>query len=222
MAATAPAIEIEVGDREVRVTNPDRVYFPARGETKRDLVKYYLGGRRHRQRAARAAVHAAPFPYRASTGEKVHQKRLPAGAPPWMETVRLLFPRWKRTADELCVTELAQRRSGRSRCRRWSSTPGTADAPTPRSPTSGASTSTRCRCARSTTVRRVAHVAHEVLDELGAVGWPKTSGGKGLHIYVRIDPTTASETYVVPHSPSPARWSVARRRRHDDVVAQGP
>jgi DNA ligase D-like protein (predicted polymerase) len=37
-------------------------------------------------------------------------------------------------------------------------------------------------------VRRVAHVAHEVLDELGAVGWPKTSGGKGMHVYVRIDP----------------------------------
>ena len=38
------------------------------------------------------------------------------------------------------------------------------------------------------TVRRVAHVAHEVLDELGAVGWPKTSGGKGMHVYVRIEP----------------------------------
>ena len=38
------------------------------------------------------------------------------------------------------------------------------------------------------TVRRVAHVAHEVLDEIGAVGWPKTSGGKGMHIYVRIEP----------------------------------
>ena len=37
-------------------------------------------------------------------------------------------------------------------------------------------------------VRRVAHVAHEVLDELGAVGWPKTSGGKGMHVYVRIAP----------------------------------
>ena len=39
-------------------------------------------------------------------GDKVHQKRLPAGAPPWVETVRLHFPRWNRTADELCVTEL--------------------------------------------------------------------------------------------------------------------
>ena len=40
-------------------------------------------------------------------GEKVHQKRLPAGAPPWVETVRVFFPRFSRTADELCVTELA-------------------------------------------------------------------------------------------------------------------
>ena len=37
-------------------------------------------------------------------------------------------------------------------------------------------------------MRRVAHVAHEVLDELGATGWPKTSGGNGLHVYVRIAP----------------------------------
>ena len=78
--------------------------------------------------------------------------------------------------------------SGRCRCRRSSSTRGTPGGPTPRSPTSGGSTWTRCRRATSRRVRRVAHVAHEVLDELGAVGWPKTSGGKGLHIYVRIEP----------------------------------
>ncbi len=42
------------------------------------------------------------------TGDKVHQKRVPAGAPPWLETVRVHFPRYGRHADELCVTELAQ------------------------------------------------------------------------------------------------------------------
>src|SRR5438132_3804622 len=45
-------------------------------------------------------------------------------------------------------------------------------------------------CSRAN-VRRVAHVVHEVLDELGAVGWPKTSGGKGMHVYVRIEPSWA-------------------------------
>ena len=59
-------------------------------------------------------------------------------------------------------------------------------------------------------MRRVAHIAHEVLDELGAVGWPKTSGGKGLHIYVRIAPSTgASRTYGGRRARSPGRWSAA-------------
>ena len=177
---------------------------------------YYLSRRRrHRQRAARAAVHAAPLPRRASTGEKVHQKRLPAGAPPWVETVRVHFPRYEPHRRRALRHRAGRASSGRCRCRPSSSTPGTAAAPTPRSPTSGASTSTRCRSATSTRVRRVAHVAHEVLDELGAVGWPKTSGGYGLHVYVRIEPRAgASRTYAGRRWPSPARSSAAP----DDVT----
>ena len=106
--AAAPAIEVEVGERTVRVTNPDRVYFPARGETKLDLVEYYLAvgdGIVNALRERPTMLHRYP---EGVTGEKVHQKRLPHGAPPWMETVRVFFPRYSRTADELCVTELAQ------------------------------------------------------------------------------------------------------------------
>ena len=98
-----------------------------------------------------------------------------------------------------------------------------AGAPTSRSPTSGGSTSTRCRTARSTTVRRVAHVVHEVLDELGAVGWPKTSGGKGMHVYVRIEP---SYGFRDVRSAALAFAREVERRAggdgDDDVVAQGP
>ena len=121
------------------------------------------------------------------SGDKVHQKRLPRGAPPWVETVRLHFPRYNRYADELCVTELAQRDLGGADVdrrvpplelppRRHREARRVADRPRP---------GPLCDF---DTVRRVAHVAHEVLDELGAVGFPKTSGGKGMHIYVRIPP----------------------------------
>jgi DNA ligase D-like protein (predicted polymerase) len=118
--------------------------------------------------------------------KKVHQKRLPSGAPSWVGTVRVDFPSG-RHADELCVTELAavvwavqmstvefhpwnSRRSDVERPDEWRIDLD----PMP-----------RCKFDK---VRRTAHVAREVLDELGAVGWPKTSGGNGIHIYVRIEP----------------------------------
>src|SRR3954451_54378 len=183
----SPAVELEIDDKVVRVSNPDRVYFPARGETKLDLLHYYLSvgdGVVNALFERPCMLHRFPT---GVTGEKVHQKRVPAGAPPWIQTVRLHFPRWNRTADELCVTELAQvawavqmstvefhpwnsRRADTEIVDEWriDLDPGPeCDYPT---------------------VRRVAHVVHEVLDELGATGFPKTSGGKGLHVYVRVVP----------------------------------
>ena len=107
MPSKPPAVEIEVDDKVVRVSNPDRVYFPETGATKLDLVEYYLAvgpGIVNALRERPCMLHRFP---KGLAGPKVHQKRLPAGAPPWVETVRLHFPRWDRTADELCVTELA-------------------------------------------------------------------------------------------------------------------
>src|ERR687896_2277423 len=101
------AIELEVGDRTVRISNPDRVYFPARGETKLDLANYYLSVGDGIVRALRerpCMLHRFP---EGVAGEKVHQKRLPHGAPPWVETVRVHFPRFNRDADELCVAHPA-------------------------------------------------------------------------------------------------------------------
>src|SRR5260370_16592685 len=103
----AAEVEIEVGNRTVRISNPDRVYFPARGETKLDLARYYLSVGDGIVRALRdrpCMLHRFPS---GVTGEKVHQKRVPGGAPPWLQTVRVHFPRYGRHADELCVTELA-------------------------------------------------------------------------------------------------------------------
>ncbi|MGZ4470564.1 MAG: non-homologous end-joining DNA ligase [Nocardioidaceae bacterium] len=189
MAASSksPAVELEVDDRVLRISNPDRVYFPARGETKLDLVEYYLsvgGGIVNALFERPCMLHRFPT---GVSGEKVHQKRLPAGAPPWMETVRLHFPRWNRTADELCVTEIAQViwavQMSTVEFHPWNSR--RADTEKPDEWRIDLDPGPLCDF---DTVRRVAHVCHKVLDELGATGWPKTSGGKGLHIYVRIEP----------------------------------
>jgi DNA ligase D len=190
MAATrssTPAVELEVGDRTVRISNPDRVYFPARGETKLDLARYYLAvgdGIVNALRERPCMLHRFP---EGVSGEKVHQKRVPAGAPPWLETVRVEFPRYKRHAYELCVTELASViwavQMSTVEFHPWNSRRADTERPDEwridLDPMPGCDFDT---------VRRVAHVAHEVLDELGAVGWPKTSGGNGLHVYVRIKP----------------------------------
>ncbi len=185
--AKAPATEIQVGDRTVRISNPDRVYFPATGATKLDLVDYYLAvgpGIVNALRERPCMMHRFP---KGVSEEKVHQKRVPGGAPPWLETVRVTFPRYGLHADELCVTELAAViwavQMSTVEFHPWNSR--RADVEKPDEWRIDLDPMPDCPPAR---VRRVAHVAHEVLDELGAVGWPKTSGGKGLHVYVRIEP----------------------------------
>jgi DNA ligase D len=185
--ASAPAVELDVGDRTVRVSSPDRVYFPARGETKLDLVRYYLSVGEGIVRALRerpCMMHRFPS---GVAGDKVHQKRIPSGAPPWLETVRVSFPRYNRYADELCVTELASViwavQMSTVEFHPWNSR--RADTEQPDEWRIDLDPMPECPFS---TVRRVAHIAHEVLDELGAVGWPKTSGGNGLHVYVRIEP----------------------------------
>ena len=100
-------IELEVEGRNVRLSSPDRVYFSERGETKLDLARYYESvapGIVNALRERPCMLHRFPD---GVEGPKVHQKRLPRGAPPWVETVRLHFPRYGLHADELCVTHLA-------------------------------------------------------------------------------------------------------------------
>ncbi|MEO7753871.1 MAG: non-homologous end-joining DNA ligase [Terracoccus sp.] len=186
-ASKAPAEQIEVDDRTVRLSSPDRVYFSERGETKRDLVDYYLSVGPGIVRALRerpCMLHRFP---KGVDGPKVHQKRLPAGAPPWVETVRLHFPRYGLHADELCVTRLADViwavQMSTVEFHPWNSR--RADTERPDEWRIDLDPMPECSFA---TVRRAAQTTHEILDELGAVGWPKTSGGSGLHVYVRIAP----------------------------------
>lgn len=186
--ADSPAIEVEVEGRAVRVSNPDRVYFPEIGATKRDLVEYYLAvgpGIVNALRRRPCMLHRFP---KGLAGKKVHQKRLPAGAPPWIETVRLHFPRYGLHADELCVSDLAQViwavQMSTVEFHPWNSR-----APDVELPDEWRIDLDPMPDCDFDTVRRVAEVAHEVLDEIGATGFPKTSGGNGLHVYVRIEPT---------------------------------
>jgi DNA ligase D len=181
-------IDFQVGDRVVKISNPDRVYFSARGETKLDLAGYYLSVA---SGIVNALYHRPCMLHRfpdGVDGEKVHQKRLPSGAPPWIQTVRVHFPRYNRFADELCVNHPADVI--------WAVQMSTVEF----HPWNSRSTDTEkpdewridldpMPQARYADVRRVAAVVEELLAELGAVGYPKTSGGKGLHVYVRIEPT---------------------------------
>jgi DNA ligase D-like protein (predicted polymerase) len=120
-------------------------------------------------------------------GEKVHQKRLPKGAPDWVQTVEIYFPRFGRTADELCVTKLADViwavQMSTVEFHPWNSR--RADPEKPDEWRIDLDPMPDCPLSR---VRRVAAVAREVLAEIGAVGWPKTSGGSGIHVYVRVKP----------------------------------
>jgi DNA ligase D len=185
--AKAPSVEIEVGERTVRISNPDRVYFPVTGATKLDVANYYLAvgpGIVNALRERPCMLHRFP---KGVAGDKVHQKRVPGGAPPWLETVRIFFPRYGQHADELCVTELAQViwavQMSTVELHPWNSR--RADVEKPDEWRIDLDPMPDCPPAR---VRTVAGIVHEVLDELGARGFPKTSGGRGLHVYVRIEP----------------------------------
>ena len=170
----------------MRVSNPDRVYFPERGETKLDLVNYYLSVGDGIVRALRerpCMLHRYP---EGVGGEKIYQKRLPKGAPDWVQTAEVSFPSG-RTADELCVTELAAVvwavQMSTVEFHPWHTRRAAVERPDELridlDPQPGTDL---------TEAKQVALVVREVLTELGAVGWPKTSGSKGVHIYVRIEP----------------------------------
>ena len=178
--------EVTVGERTVRVSHPDRVYFSTRGETKLDLVNYYLAVGDGIVRALRerpCMLHRYPD---GVDGEKIYQKRLPKGAPAWVQTAEVKFPSG-RSAAELCVTELASVvwavQMSTVEFHPWHSRRADTEHPDELridlDPQPGAGLDE---------AKQVAAIVHETLDELGAVGWPKTSGSRGIHVYVRIEP----------------------------------
>ena len=182
----SPYTEVKVGERTVRLSHPDRVYFSTRGETKLDLVNYYLAVGDGIVRALRerpCMMHRYPD---GVDGEKIYQKRLPKGAPDWVQTAEVKFPSG-RSARELCVTELASVvwavQMSTVEFHPWHSRRADTEHPDELridlDPQPGAGLDE---------AKQVAAIVHETLDELGAVGWPKTSGSRGIHVYVRIEP----------------------------------
>ena len=196
--STTPAVELEIGGRTVRVTSPDRVVFPERGLTKLDVVQYFvsvgdgiLGALLHRpttlERWPRGVFEGAKMATRAdSTGDAFYQKRVPKGAPDYVETSTIAFPSG-RTADEVAPTELAvvawAANMGTITFHPWPVTRDDVDAPDqlridldPQPGTDFADAA------------RVAPHVRGILHEMGMEGWPKTSGGRGVHIFVPIEP----------------------------------
>ena len=181
----SPYIEIEVGGRTVKVTNPDKVYFPEIGATKRDLVEYYVSVGEGVLRAIRERpTYLKRHPDGVGT-DAIYQKRMPRH-PDWIETVTVRFPSG-RTADAFCPTEVAAiawcANLGTIDFHPWHARRADLDHPDELridiDPQPGTSFDQ---------ARTVAFTAKEILDELGMTGFPKTSGSRGIHVNVRIEP----------------------------------
>jgi len=196
--ATTPAVELDVRGRTVRVSSPDRVVFPQRGLTKLDVVEYFLavgdgilGALLHRpttlERWPKGVFEGARMSTRQdSSGDAFYQKRVPQGAPGYVETARIAFPSG-RTADEVAPTELAvvawAVNLGTLTFHPWPVVRDDVDAPDqiridldPQPGTDFADAA------------RVAPHVRELLEEHGLQGYPKTSGGRGLHVFVPVEP----------------------------------
>jgi DNA ligase D len=176
-----------VGERVVKVTNPDKVFFAEHGETKLDLVRYYLSVSDGIVRALYERPTQLKRHPDGAEGEAIYQKRVPEKRPEWIETARVTFPSG-RHADELCVTEVAHVA--------WAANLGTLDFhpwPSRRRDTEHPDELRIDIDPQPGTAfadgKKVAVIVHEVLDELGFVGWPKTSGNRGIHIACRIEPS---------------------------------
>ena len=186
MPSQSPFVELEVGSRTVKVTNPNKVFFRTRGETKLDLVQYYLAVGEGIVRVLYERPTQLKRHPDGAEGEAIYQKRVPKHRPEWIETATVTFPSG-RTADELCVTELAHVA--------WAANLATIDFHPWPSRRRDVEHPDELRIdvdpqpgTGFAEAKRVAAVVKEALDELGFVGWPKTSGNRGIHVACRIEP----------------------------------
>src|SRR5256712_3531166 len=177
---------VVVGPREVAISNPRRVLFPQPGHTKLDLVRYYLAVADGALRAAGGRPNMLVRYPNGVEGEFCYQKRAPQARPAWVEVVSLRFPSG-RTAEEVVP--------GDAGALAWMATLACLELPPhpvraedldhpdelriDLDPVPGVSWAQ---------VREIARVLHATLDDFALVGWPKTSGSRGMHVAVRIEP----------------------------------
>jgi DNA ligase D-like protein (predicted polymerase) len=201
------AVELEVAGRAVRITSPDRAIYEATAHTpeftKLDVCEYFASMGEPLMRAIGGrptTMERWPKGYRegmrlstgyGDDGDGFYQKRLPKGAPDWIETATITFPSG-RTAAELCPSEPAAlvwaAQMGALTLHPWPVRGSDLDHPDelrldldPQPGTTFAD------------AQRVAAVARELLEDLGLRGYPKTSGNRGIHIYLRIEPKWSFE-----------------------------
>jgi DNA ligase D len=193
-----PAVELDVRGRTVRVSNPEKVYFPARGITKLQVVEYVmsvgdgilaalLDRPTTLERWPSGVFEGAKLATRQdSSGDAFYQKRVPQGAPDYVRTARIAFPSG-RTADEVAPSELAvvawAANLGTITFHPWPVTSADVESPDQIRIDLDPQPGTDFRDAA-----RVAPHVRELLGEHGLTGYPKTSGGRGIHIFVPIEP----------------------------------
>jgi DNA ligase D len=218
-------MEFEVDGHAVRVSSPDKPYFAELGVTKSDVVRYFLsvgdgilGALRDRpttlERWPGGVFEGAKLSTRADNrGDAFYQKRVPKGAPDFVETARITFPSG-RPADEVCPTSLAvvvwAVNLGTLTFHPWPVRRPEVDHPDQLRIDLDPQPGTDFRDAA-----RVAYVLRDLLAELGMEGFPKTSGGRGLHVYVPIEPRW---TFVEARRAVIALGRELARRRPDEVT----
>ncbi len=176
---------LEIAGREVAVSNPDKVFFPKTGHTKLDLVRYYLEVADGALRGVAGRPMALKRFVNGAEGEFFFQKRAPSSRPEWIETVELSFPSG-RTAQEIVLTDAAQLA--------WIVNLGCIDLNPHPVRADDLDHPDELRVDLDPVpgiewpqIRDVAMTTNEVLEEFGLVGWPKTSGSRGMHVYARIE-----------------------------------
>jgi len=193
---------VDAGGRDLRISNPDRVIFPETPRTapvtKLDIVNYYLAVDDGIMRALRnrpTTLERWPkgvYPgmvlstREGRVGDAFYQKRVPKGAPEYVQTAQIAFPSGRR-ADEVCPTEIAvvgwAAQMGTITFHPWPVRREDVDHPDELRLDLDPQPGTDFEDAA-----RVAGDARALLEDLGYRGFPKTSGGRGIHIYVRIQP----------------------------------
>jgi len=206
--------EVEVAGRKVRLTSADKVYFPERGFTKGDVFRYYVSVGDGIMRALRERPTTLQRFPEGIDGETFFQKRISTrGVPPWVESARITFPSG-RPADELCPVDLAHvawaAQMGTVVFHPWPVRRSAVDSPDELridlDPQPGTDFAQAVAAAQ---------VVREVLSSAGLVGYPKTSGGRGVHVYVRIRPQW---TFVEVRRAAIALAREAERRRPELIT----